>query len=103
MIPGFNKSEKPINVTGIDKIQLKFDCINGSVLDKVRQPILFNFALDKLLCHNIYKEPRIKLSKKINKPVLSHITFCQEEDNHKPVNFNNETISFICQLIKKNK
>ena len=36
----------------------------------------------------------------INKSVLSHITFYLEDDDHKPVEFNNETISFTCQLIK---
>ena len=36
----------------------------------------------------------------MNKPVLSHITFYIEDDDHKAVDFNNETISFTCQLIK---
>ena len=50
--------------------------------------------------HKIYKEPRFKHFKKINKSVLSHITFYFEDDDHKPVDFHNETISFTCQLIK---
>ena len=28
------------------------------------------------------------------------ITFYLEDDDHKPVDFNGETISFTCQLIK---
>ena len=48
----------------------------------------------------IYKEPRIKLFKKINKTILSHITFYLEDDDHKAVDLNGETISFTCQLIK---
>ena len=31
---------------------------------------------------------------------MSHITFYLEHDDHKPVDFHNETISFTCQLIK---
>ena len=41
-----------------------------------------------------------QLFKKINKSVLSHVTFNTDDDDHKPVDFNNETISFTCQLIK---
>ena len=36
----------------------------------------------------------------INKSVMSHITFYLGEDDHKPVDFNNKTVSFTCQLIK---
>ena len=100
LIPGLYKSDKPINITGIDKIHLKTDCIQGSILNGIREPILYSFALSSPPGHKIYKEPRIKLFKKINKSVLSHITFYFEDDDHKPVDFNDETISFTCQLIK---
>ena len=100
LIPGFHKSDKPINLTGIDKIHLKRDCIQGSIVNGIREPILYSFALSSPPGNKIYKEPRIKLFKKINKSVLSHITFFFEDDDHKPVNFINETISFTCQLIK---
>ena len=36
----------------------------------------------------------------MKKSVLSHVTFCLEDDDHKAVNFNGETISFTCQLNK---
>ena len=101
IIAGSYKSDKPINITGIDKIHLKCDCIQGSIVNGIREPILYSFALSSPPGHKIYKEPRIKLFKKINKSVLSHITFYLEDDDHKPVDFNNETISFTCQLIKK--
>ena len=100
IIAGSNKSDKPINITGIDKIHLKCDCIQGCIVNGIREPILYSFALSSPPGHKIYKEPRIKLFKKINKSVLSHITFYFEDDDHKPVDFNNETISFTCQLIK---
>ena len=99
-IAGSYKSDKPINITGIDKIHLKCYCIQGSIVNGIREPILYSFALSSPPGHKIPKEPRVKLFKKINKSVLSHITFYIEDDDHKSVDFNNETISFTCQLIK---
>ena len=101
IIAGSYKSDKPINITGIDKIHLKCDCIQGSIVNGKREPILYSFALSSPPGHKIYKEPRVKLFKKIKKSVLSHITFYFEDDDYKPVDFHSETISFTCQLIKK--
>ena len=100
LIAGSYISNKPINITGIDKIHLKCDCIQGSIVNGIQEPILYSFALSLPPGHKIYKEPRIKLFKKVNKSVLSHITFYFEDDDYKPVDFHNETISFTCQLIK---
>ena len=100
ILSGSYKSDEPINITGIDKIHLKCDCIQGSIVNGIRESIFYSFALSSPPGHKIYKEPRIKLFKKINKSVLSHITFYFEDDDHKAVDFNGETISFTCQLIK---
>ena len=100
MIAGSYKSNKPINITGIDKVHLKCDCIQGSIVNGFREPILYSFALSSPPGYKIYTEPRVKLFKKINKSVLSHKSFYLEDDDHKPVDFNNETVSFTCQLIK---
>ena len=100
MIAGSYKSDKPINITGIAKVHIKCDCIDGSIMTGTREPVLYSFALDQPPGHKIFKEPRIKLFKKINKRVLSHITFYLEDDDYELVEFNNEPISFICQLIK---
>ena len=100
LIAGSYKSDKPVNITGVDKIHLKCDSIQGSIVNGVREPILYSFALSSPPGHKIYKEPRVKLFKKINKSVLSHITFCFEDDDYKPVDFHGETISFTCQVIK---
>ena len=99
-IAGSYKSDRPINITGSEKVHLKCDCIQGSIINGVRESILYSFALSSPPGHKIYKEPRVKLFKKINKSVLSHITFYFEDDDHKAVDFNGETISFTCQLIK---
>ena len=100
IIPGTYKSDKPINITGIDKVHLKCNVVDGSIVNGVREPILYSFALDQPPGHRIYKEPKVKLFKKINKSVLSHITFYFEDDDYKVVDFYGETISFTCQLIK---
>ena len=100
LIPGLYKSDNPINITGIDKVHLKCNVVDGSIVNGVREPILYSFGLDQPPGHKIYKEPKVKLFKKINKSVLSHITFYLEDDDYKAVDFNGETISFTCQLIK---
>ena len=103
LLAGSYKSEKTINITRIDKNHSKSDCFNGSILNGLCQLILFRFALDKPLGHEIYKEPRNKPFKKINKPVRSHITFYLEDDSYKAVNFNIENISFTCHYLNYDK
>ena len=100
LIAGSYKNDRPINITGIDKIHLKCDCVNGSIVNGVREQVLYSFALSSPPGHKRYKEPRIKLFKKVNKLFLSHINFYFEDDDYKPLDFNNETVSFTCQLIK---
>ena len=100
LIAGSYKSDRPFNITGIDEVHLKCDCIQGSIVNGIREPILYSFALSSPPGHKILKEPRVKLFKKVNKSVLSHITFYFEDDDHKPVDFHKETISFTCQLIE---
>ena len=85
MIRGSYKSAEPINITGFEKVHLKCDCIFGSTVNGLREPILYSFAVDEPAGHKIYKDPRITLPKRINKSVLSHITFYLDNDDHKPV------------------
>ena len=100
LIPGGYKSDKPVNFTGMDKTHLKYDCINGSIVNGIREPIFFSFPLDQPARHKIQKEPGIELFKNVNEPILPHISFYLEDNNHKSIDFNGETISFTCQLIK---
>ena len=100
MIAVSYKSERHININNIDKVHLKCDCFFGSIVNSVREPILYSSALDQLPGHKIIKEPKIKLFKKVNKSVLSHIRFYLEDDDQKPVDFDGETINFSCQIIK---
>ena len=100
LIQGSYIGEKLINITRIDKVHLKRDCIDGSIMNGIREPILYSLALDQPPGYKIYKEPKVKVFKKINKSVLSHIIFYLEDDVYKPVDFNVEPISFTCLLIK---
>ena len=100
LIPSKYKSNKPNIITGIDKIHPKCDCISGSIVNGCKEPILYSFTLSSPPGHKIYEKPRVKLFKKINKSVLSHISFYLEDDDHKIFDFNRETISLSCQLIK---
>ena len=40
-------SQNIVNLSSTNKIYLKCDAIDGSVVNVVRQPILFSFVLDK--------------------------------------------------------
>ena len=100
VIPGSFKSVKPINITEIDKICLKSHCIQGSKVNGAREPILYSFALDKPPGYRIHHTAKNKLYKEVNKSVLSHITFYLEDDDHKPVDFIGEAISFTCESIE---
>ena len=99
--PGTHKNDKPINIMGVDKVHLKSDCIQGSIVNGNREQILYSFALSSTADQKIYKEHRIKLFKTVNKSVLSNIAFYLENIDHKPSIFHDETISFTCQQIKK--
>ena len=56
--PGVFTSDKIIlNLNTINKIHLKCDCIDGSIQDGVRQPIIFSFVLDKPSGYNVFCEP----------------------------------------------
>ena len=52
----YNKyvSQKVVNLTNTNKIHLKCDCVNGSIQDGVRQPILFSFVLDKPAGYKVF-------------------------------------------------
>ena len=99
--PGAYTTDKYIlNLNTIDKIHLKCDCIDGSIQDGVRQPILFSFVLDKPSGYKVFCEPETIHYKKINKSILNTITFYLEDDNNEVVNFDGETLTFTLQMIK---
>ena len=93
-------SQKIINLSSIDKIHLKCDVIDGSVVNGIRQPILFSFVLDKPSGYKVFCEPETVHYKKKNKSVLNTITFYLEDNNDEEVNCNGETLTFTLQMIK---
>ena len=64
LIPGTYRSDKPINITGIDEFLLKCDCNDGSIVNGLREPLLNSFALTSPPGQKIYNQPKIKLLKK---------------------------------------
>ena len=91
---GTLKSERPISFTRIDKNHLKCDCTNKSNVNGVWEPILYTYDLDEFSRQKTSKRPRLKTFKKISESVASG-KFSSEDDDHKPVEFNGETISNI--------
>ena len=98
----YNKytSRKVVNLGSTNKIHLNCDCIDGSVVNGIRHPILFSFVLDKKPGYKVFSEPETIHYKNINKSVLNTITFYLEDDNNKVVDFNGETLTFTLQMIK---
>ena len=93
-------SQKLVNLGNTNKIHLKCDVIDGSVVDGFRQPILYSFVLDKLPRYKVFSESETIHYKKINKSVLNTITFYLKNNDHKEVDFNQETLTFTLQMIK---
>ena len=98
----YNKylSQKIVNLSNTNKIHLKCDVIDGSVVNGLRQSISYSFVLDKKPGYKVFSEPETIHYKKINKSVLNTITFYLEDDNNKGVDFNGETLTFTLQMIK---
>ena len=53
--PENNRSEKPVSSTGSIKYQLNCDCINGSIVNGIRERVWYNFAPEKLQAFNYTK------------------------------------------------
>ena len=97
---GTHTSEKPVMITTTDKVHLKCDCVDGSIVNGIREQILFSFNLSAPPGYKIIKEPTTVLYKLINKPRLDTIKCFFEDSNHNPVDFNGETLTFTIQIIK---
>ena len=98
--PGLYTSDKIFNLSTIDKIHLKCDIIDGSVVNGLRQPILYSFILIKPPGYKVFCEPETIHYKKINKSVLKTITFYSDDSDNKEANFHQETLKFKLQLIE---
>ena len=97
---GVYTKDKILSLSIIKKSHLKSDIIDGSIQDGVTQPILFSFVSKKPSCCKIIRQPETIRYKKINKSVLNTATFYLEDNDHKQVDFNGETLIFTLQMIK---
>ena len=79
---------------------MKCDCVDGSIVNGIRESILFSFSINTAPGYKLFKQPSTVLYKKVNKPTLDRIHFYLEDDDHNSVDFNGETITFTIQLIK---
>ena len=79
---------------------MKCDIIDGSVVNGLRQLILYSFVLDKKPGYKVFCEPETIHYKKINKSVLNTKELYFENDNGEETNFNGETLTFTLQMIK---
>ena len=76
-------SEKPRNITNIDEVQFKFNCVDGSIVNGTRESILFSFSLSSPAGFKIFEQPTSNLFKKVNKNKIGEITFyLEDDDNH---------------------
>ena len=97
--PGVYTIEKFIKLRTIKRIQLKCDVFDGSVVNGLKQPILYSFVSDETPGYKIFYEPET-LNFKKNKSVVITVTFYLEVDENEEVCFNEETLTFTLQLNK---
>ena len=58
---GTHISEKPVMITTTDKVLLKCDCVDGSIVNGIREQFLLSFNLSAPPGYKIIKEPNITL------------------------------------------
>ena len=79
---------------------MKCGVIDGSVVNGLRQPILYSLLLDKPVGYKVFSQPETVHYKKINKSILNSITFYLEDVINGKIDFNGETLTFKLQMIK---
>ena len=87
-------------ISTTDKVHLKCDWVDGSIVNGMREQILFSFNLSAPPGYGIIEEPNSVLYKKINKTRLDNVQFSLEVSNHNPDDFNSETLTFTILNIK---
>ena len=72
---GTHRSENPVMITSIDKVHLRCDCVDGSIVNGVREQILYSFNISAPPGYKILKKLTIVSYKKTNKTRLENIHF----------------------------
>ena len=97
---GRNLSEKIANIPNVDKVQLKCNCVDDSILDGKRESIPFSFSLNVRPVYKSFKDPSSILFIKVNNGKVDDITFYLEDEDGKEVKFNGEILTFTVVLTK---
>ena len=79
---------------------MKCDVTDGSVVNGLRQTILYSFVLDKKPGYKVFSELETIHYIKLNLTILNTITFYLENDNNEEVDFNGEMLTSTLQMIK---
>ena len=88
-------------ITTTDEVHPKCDCGDVSIVNGIREQILFSFKLSAPPEKKFKKDPNTNLYKKIKKTrLLGNIRFFLEDKNINPALFNSETLIFTNQIIK---
>ena len=98
--PGVYNSEKNLNSSTIDKTHVKCNVTDGNLLKSLREPILNSSVSNKPFGFKVICEPETIHYRKVNKPVLNTIPFFLQDDDHKEVNSNGQTVTFTFQMIE---
>ena len=63
-VRGTHISEEPVMITTTDKVHLKCDCVDGSIVIGIREQSLFSFKLSAPRGYKIIKQPNFILYRK---------------------------------------
>ncbi len=94
-------SDKVVDIMPIDKIHLNCDKVEGSILNGKPSSILYSFHIDESPGYKIIKNPETILYKNITTDKIEALYFYLLDDDGNEVDFNNETITFTLQIIRK--
>ena len=72
---GTRKSENPVMITTTDKVHLKCHCVDGSIVNDIREQILFSFNLGEPPGYIFMKEPNFMVIKKKTKQDYTRSSF----------------------------
>ena len=95
---GMHLGEKVANIKNFDKVHLKCNCVDCSILDGKRQRFLHFFGLDARPGYKNFEKPSSILYKKLNKDKIDDIIFYLEDDDGNIVVFNGKTFLFYSHV-----
>ena len=64
VFPGNHRSNRPISITEFNKLQLKCDCIDGTIVNGIRKPIEYSFVLSSPPGQKIPKNQELNFLKR---------------------------------------